>query len=61
MAGTFTLNSDMDYRALISGMSANSATRATVKVTIPEGLLHRPDLRPVEGKERGVGHGQAGG
>ncbi len=27
----------MDYRALLSGMSANSATRATVKVTIPEG------------------------
>ena len=37
VAGTFTLNSDMDYRALISGMSANSATKATVKVTIPEG------------------------
>ena len=27
----------MDYRALLSGMSANSATRATVTVTIPEG------------------------
>ena len=37
MAGTFTLNTDMDYRALLSGMSANSATRATVTVTIPEG------------------------
>ena len=37
VAGTFTLNTDMDYRALISGMSANSATKATVKVTIPEG------------------------
>lgn len=37
VAGTFTLNTDMDYRALLSGMSANSATRATVKVTIPEG------------------------
>lgn len=35
--GTFTLNTDMDYRALISGISANSATRAKVSVTIPEG------------------------
>lgn len=37
VAGTFTLNTDMDYWALLSGMSANSATRATVTVTIPEG------------------------
>ena len=37
VAGTFTLNTDMDYRALLSGMRANSATRATVTVTIPEG------------------------
>lgn len=37
VAGTLTLNTDMDYRALLSGMSANSATRATVTVTIPEG------------------------
>ena len=37
VAGTFTLNTDTDYRALLSGMSANSATRATVTVTIPEG------------------------
>lgn len=37
VAGTFTLNTDMDYRALLYGMSANSATRATVTVTIPEG------------------------
>ncbi len=36
-SGTFTLNTDMDYRALISGISANSATRAKVSVTIPEG------------------------
>ena len=36
-SGTFTLNTDMDYRALISGISANSATRAKVNVAIPEG------------------------
>ena len=35
--GTFTLNTDMDYRALLNGMSANSATKATISVTIPEG------------------------
>jgi UPF0755 protein len=35
--GTYTLNTDMDYRALLSGMSINSATKATVSVTIPEG------------------------
>ncbi len=37
VAGTFTLDTDMDYRALIYGMSAYSATKATIQVTIPEG------------------------
>ena len=36
-AGSYTLNTDMDYRALLAGMSANSANRAAVTVTIPEG------------------------
>ena len=36
-AGSYTLNTDMDYRALLAGMSANSANRAEVKVAIPEG------------------------
>jgi len=35
--GTYTLNTDMDYRALLAGMSANSANRAEIQVTIPEG------------------------
>jgi UPF0755 protein len=35
--GTYTLNTDMDYRALLSGMSVNSSTKAEVSVTIPEG------------------------
>ncbi|MEM5779581.1 MAG: endolytic transglycosylase MltG [Lawsonibacter sp.] len=35
--GTYSLNTDMDYRALLSGMSINSATKAEVSVTIPEG------------------------
>lgn len=36
-AGTFTLNTDMDYSALVNGMKANSATRSKVTITIPEG------------------------
>ena len=37
--GTYTLNTDMDYRALILGMRSNSGNMKaeTVKVTIPEG------------------------
>lgn len=37
IAGSYTLNTDMDYRALLAGMSANSSNRAEVTVTIPEG------------------------
>ena len=37
--GTYTLNTDMDYRALITGMrsTAGNMTAETVRVTIPEG------------------------
>ena len=35
--GTYTLNTDMDYRSLLAGMSLHSATRAEVSITIPEG------------------------
>ena len=37
--GTYTLNTDMDYRALILGMrsTAGNMTADTVRVTIPEG------------------------
>ena len=35
--GTYTLNTDMDYRALLAGMQANSANRSQVKIAIPEG------------------------
>ena len=37
VAGSYTLNTDMDYRALLAGMQANSANRSVIKVTIPEG------------------------
>lgn len=36
-AGTYELNTDMDYRAIISSMSAGSASRSEISVTIPEG------------------------
>lgn len=36
-AGTYELNTEMDYRALISGMGASSDSRMTTIVTIPEG------------------------
>ncbi len=35
--GTYTLNTNMDYRALIMGMGINSTTRQEISVTIPEG------------------------
>lgn len=37
VAGTYELNSDMDYHALLTAMSARSGARKTVDVTIPEG------------------------
>lgn len=36
-AGTYILNRDYDYRALISGMNPNGGERVTTDVTIPEG------------------------
>ena len=35
--GAYELDTDMDYRALISGMSSSSSNRVEVQVTIPEG------------------------
>ena len=37
VAGTYELDTDMDYRGLVANMSDSSATRQTVDVTIPEG------------------------
>ena len=50
--GTYTLNTDMDYRALLSGMSANSATKAEVSITITEGMNRSQIFELME--ERGV-------
>ena len=35
--GTYVLDTDMDYRALLHNMSSSSVSRAEVDVTIPEG------------------------
>lgn len=35
--GTYELNTDMDYNALINSMGSSSGSRMTVSVTIPEG------------------------
>lgn len=35
--GTYELNTNMDYNALVNAMSAKSGSRLTVSVTIPEG------------------------
>lgn len=50
--GTYTLNTDMDYRALLAGMSLNSATKAEVTVTIPEGYTVAQIFQLLE--EKGV-------
>ena len=50
--GSYTLNTDMDYRALLAGMSANSANRSEVTVTIPEG--YNIDQRFALLEEKGV-------
>jgi len=35
--GTYELNTDMDYRAIVSNMGSRSSSRLTTTVTIPEG------------------------
>lgn len=48
--GTYELNTDMDYRALISGMSATSGSRVSVSVTIPEGYTEAQVFQLLEDK-----------
>ena len=38
--GTYELNSEMDYHALVSNMGSSSATRQTTDITIKEGLTN---------------------
>lgn len=51
-AGTYTVDTDMDYRALITNLGASSTTRAKVTVTIPEGLTVQQIFELLE--EKGV-------
>lgn len=37
VAGTYELDTEMDYRAIVVNMGRSSATRQTIDVTIPEG------------------------
>ena len=48
--GTYTLHTDMDYRALLAGMSVKSATRAEIQVTIPEGYTVQQIFELLEAK-----------
>ena len=56
VAGTYELDTDMDYRALVVNMGRSSATRQTIDITIPEGytvdqifqLLDDKDVSTVE-------------
>ena len=56
VAGTYELNTSMDYHALLTEMSARSGARKTVNVTIPEGysmqqifeLLEEKNVNTVE-------------
>ena len=57
--GTYVVNSDMDYRALLNSMSSNSASRKEISVTITEGqtvkqifeLLEKEGVSTVEKQE----------
>ncbi len=50
--GSYQLNTDMDYRALIANMSPGSASRTEVTVTIPEGYTSEQIFALLE--EKGV-------
>lgn len=50
--GTYVLNTDMDYHAIINGLSANSDRRMTTSVTIPEGYTLDQVFKLLE--EKGV-------
>jgi len=47
-AGTYELNTDMDYRALITSMSRRSANRMETKVTITEGMTSAQIFQALE-------------
>lgn len=50
--GTYVLDSDMDYRAILNSLGSNSSNRKEISVTIPEGLTVRQIFQMLE--EQGV-------
>lgn len=50
--GTYTLTTDMDYRAILNNLGSNSTSRNTVEVTITEGMTARQIFQLLE--EKGV-------
>ena len=50
VAGTYELNTEMDYRALVVNMGPSSATRQTIDVTIPEGYTVEQIFQLLESK-----------
>jgi len=50
VAGTYELNTSMDYRALVVNMGPSSATRQTIDVTIPEGYTVEQIFQLLENK-----------
>lgn len=50
VAGTYELNTSMDYRALVVNMGPSSATRQTIDVTIPEGYTAEQIFQLLESK-----------
>lgn len=50
VAGTYELNTDMDYHALLTAMSPKSGARKTVDVTIPEGYSMQQIFELLESK-----------
>ena len=48
--GNYTLNTEMDYNALLTAMSKRSGSRTTVNVTIPEGYSMKQIFKLLEEK-----------
>lgn len=65
VAGAYELDTDMDYHALLTAMSARSGARKTVDVTIPEGytmqqifeLLEEKNVNSVEALTEAAANG----
>ena len=51
-AGTYELNTEMDYRALLSNLGSSSSSRMVTTVTIPEGMTQAQIFALLE--EKGV-------